>query len=115
MTREQLALPITARRSDPLTSHHAAESVARDPERIRTSQAYILRLLLDQGPATDDEIAHRYHLDALEGDPGLPMMLSPSGLRTRRHELVALGRVRDSGERERLQTGRLAIVWEAVR
>jgi hypothetical protein len=92
-----------ARWSDPLTSHQAAASVTR----MRRSQAAVLAVLREEGPATDEEIAARYRT------PPRPMQ-SPSGLRTRRAELVEAGLVRDSGERRRLPSGRLGIVWEVT-
>ena len=41
-------------------------------------------------------------------------VLSPSGARTRRAELVVKGLVYDTGERVTLLSGRRAIVWSAV-
>jgi len=84
-----------ARRTDPGTSHAAAKSVTR----IRESQAKVLRVLQEHGPLTDAGIYS--HLCGL----------SPSGARTRRSELVARGKVVDTGERERLASGRNAILW----
>lgn len=89
-----------ARRTDPLTSHLAAASITS--ERIRKSQADVLRVL-SSGPMCDEQIADR----ARE----LGVKQSPSGLRTRRAELVDLGQVIDSGERVRLRSGRMSIVW----
>lgn len=88
-----------ARQSDPETSHQAAKSV-RNCVTIREA---ILTFLL-QGPKTDCD---------LERDMAW-MAVSPSGLRTRRAELVKLGKVCDSGQRRVLLTGRKAIVWRAV-
>lgn len=95
-----------ARNTDPETSHAAARSITS--ERIRASQQIVLSILKTYGPLTDEDIwsyvlglGHRGHL-------------SPSGARTRRSELVALGRVRDTGERKTLASGRQAIVWAAV-
>jgi predicted ArsR family transcriptional regulator len=93
-----------ARNTDPTTSHAAARTVRRTQSaRIR---AVILHLLRDHGPQTDAELADAY--DSLPGGPGV----SPSGLRTRRCELVRQGLVVDSGGRVRLESGRTAIVWE---
>lgn len=89
-----------ARRTDPLTSHLAAASITS--ERIRKSQAEVLQLLA-LGPSCDEGIAER----ALTYN----VRQSPSGLRTRRNELVDLGQVIDSGERVRLRSGRMSIVW----
>jgi len=89
-----------ARRWDPLTSWEAAGSLT--PEAIGRAQLLVWRTLQDHPPMTDDEL-----VDLLAGE------LSPSGIRTRRAELVDLGLVRDTGRRVRLRSGRRAIVWEA--
>jgi hypothetical protein len=91
-----------ARLTDPPTSHRAASSVRN----LRESQEAVLRCFL-WGPMTDEELVNAY-------DPDGPLQehpQSPSGLRTRRKELCDLGLVEDSGERRRLKSGRLAVVW----
>lgn len=105
-----------ARTTDPETSHEAAASVT---PKIRASQEAVHAFLLWYGPATDEEWMRAY-VDPLEGEvllrpapPERPYQ-SPSGLRSRRAELVVLKRVVDTGERERLASGRRAIVWRAV-
>lgn len=89
-----------ARREDPETSHEAAGSVRN----LTAVQSAILMILRAAGPGTDEEIARAYL--SLDRPP-----CSPSGLRSRRAELVRLGKVEDSGERVKLETGRNAIVW----
>lgn len=89
-----------ARRTDPKTSHDAAESV-RD---VTTTQEFVLRAL--RRPRTDVEL-----LEAYRNFKRAPRA-SESGVRTRRAELVRLGLVRDSGRRIVLESGRSAIVWE---
>lgn len=54
------------------------------------------------GPMTDEQLVERY-----SGEP----KQSPSGLRTRRHELVELGEITFTGKRVRMKTNRLAQVW----
>lgn len=87
-----------ARATDPQTSHNAAESVHSLNER----RAAVLDVLQRYGPMTDQEIANAY-----EGPDQ-----SPSGLRTRRKELVDMGLVRPAGFTRKLSTGRSANVWE---
>jgi len=99
----QAASKAHARRTDPQTSHEAARSV----ERIRERQQAVLDLLRRRGPMCDEEIARTY-----AGVAGLPAQ-SPSGLRTRRAELVDMGLVEDSGERVTLASGRRSIRWQA--
>jgi hypothetical protein len=94
-----------ARLFDPATSHAAARSVNRD--RLRDTQRAILTMLVMRGGMTDEEIAKAWAANMSE-------QVSPSGLRTRRSELVNTGRVKDSGERRKLATGRSAIVWVAA-
>jgi len=89
-----------ARNTDPETSHMAAASVTG----IRASQRMILGALRRHGPGTDEDI---YGWLRLEGHK-----ISLSGARTRRSELVSLGYVEDSGEKKRLPSRRLAIVWK---
>ena len=88
-----------ARRSDPETSREAARSVTN----IRESQQRILGVFQVGGPMADHQLLEY-----------LPRTYSPSGVRTRRSELVAKGLLRDSGKRIKTPAGRNAIVWEAV-
>jgi len=90
-------LRAVARAGDPQTSWDAARSV-RD---IRASQSEVLRLFVARGAMTDEQVAERYS-----------GFQSPSGLRTRRAELVALGRLRDTGHRIVGRSGRRMIVWD---
>jgi len=86
-----------ARGSDPSTSHEAAASVD-----VRKSQQQVLELL-QAGPAIDDWLLGRAMAAGV--------WMSPSGLRTRRKELVDMGRVIDTGERHKTTSGRSSIVW----
>lgn len=95
-----------ARNTDPSTSHEAARTVRRRLcEQVR---AEVAALLEKYGPLTDEDIAE-WWTDPVLGAT-LPVV-SPSGLRTRRAELVTAGKVVDTGERRRLASGRRAIVW----
>lgn len=96
-----------ARHTDPETSHEAAASLRDD--KVRASQQAVLMILLRFGPMTDTKLIEHYYSF---GD--FQPQQSESGIRTRRGELVKKGRVRDSGKRERLASGRRSIVWEAV-
>lgn len=92
--------------TDPETSHEAALSIT--PKRLRDTQAAVLGMFHDYGPMTHEQLIERYL-----GDEDKPQQ-TDSGLRTRCRELVRLGKVRDSGKRDRLASGRQAIIWEAV-
>lgn len=94
-----------ARRTDPGTSHEAARSVT---PKVRASQQAVHAFLLKHGPATDEEWVAAY-----QADPEYPRQ-SVSGLRSRRNELHEQGRVRDTGQKATLQSGRRAIIWRAV-
>lgn len=91
-----------ARRSDPATSHAAAASV----DRIRESQAAILRVFGIVGPMHDQRLVAAYQAARIQ-----PVQ-SESGIRTRRRELVDKGRLRDTGETMILPSGRRSIIWE---
>jgi hypothetical protein len=94
-----------ARRSDPDTSHAAARSVSADTgKRSRRDALYVLTA----GPATHETIADRV---AAEGEAVGPPRYTPSRLRTAVAELVDVGLVVDTGIRERIRSGRRAIVW----
>lgn len=92
-----------ARRTDPGTSHEAAASVRR----ITETHSRLLALLAEQGPMTDEEIS------AAWAGSGLPPA-SPSGLRSRRAELVDRGLIVDSGSTRTTASGRRTIVWIAA-
>ena len=98
-----------ARSTDPSTSHEAAASISSD--KIRASQDAVLRLLLKYpGGMTDVDLVRRY---GEQRDAEFPPQ-SPSGIRTRRHELVELEKVRDTGWKRKLPSGRSAIVWDVA-
>lgn len=101
-----------ARRSDPETSRQAAASLSGA---LRLRQKAVLQLLREAS-GTDEQLAIRYReairQGRLIGGELFPSQ-SPSGLRTRRHELVEAGLAFDSGERRRISTGGTAIVWKA--
>lgn len=90
------------RRDDPETSRAAADSQTS----IRFNQGLILQALRVHGPMHDQAI---YELDWIKE------AMSPSGARTRRAELVDLGKVEATSQRVTLQSGRSAIVWRAAR
>lgn len=91
-----------ARRTDPLTSHEAAESV----KDITKTQQFILKAL--RKPLTDVALVSVYR--SYKHAP----QASESGIRSRRAELVQAGRVVDTGDRVKLASGRKAIVWQVA-
>jgi hypothetical protein len=105
-----------ARTTDPETSHAAAESITEVTR--RRSQLDVLQILLDHGALTDQEIEiiHRSLVGSWAHGGWQIKHQSPSGLRSRRSELVKEhGLVRDSGKRRPSRTStRNMIVWEAT-
>lgn len=99
-----LATSAVARRDDPGTSWAAARSLSETT--LRRSQQEVLRLLALNGDLTLEE------LEAVASASGVYQ--SPSGLRTRLHEIVQAGLARDSGRKRTTRAGRQAIVWEAT-
>lgn len=85
-----LSLPTaaSARVGDPATSQAAAE---RASVKLRNSQARVLAMFKLYGPMTDEDLLPRLH--EAERTTGLPLM-SASGARTRRKELVDAGYLR---------------------
>lgn len=86
------------RASDPDTSRDAAEGLRN----VRATHHFVMAALA-RSPMTDEQIADRAWADEVE--------VSPSGLRTRRSELVEAGYVRATEKRLPLASGRLGIVW----
>lgn len=96
-----------SRTTDPETSRQAAASLSK--EKMRETQRQILEVLGRFGPSCDEDIATYFRqLSEIESWP----LQSPSGLRSRRAELVSSGLVRDSGQRTKTSSGRQTIVWE---
>lgn len=91
-----------ARSTDPQTSWEAARSV----KDIRKSQQQVLQVFRRHGALSDEAMILRASIAGVNQ--------SHSGLRTRRKELVVLGFVRDSGRRDKTESGRFTIVWELV-
>ena len=88
-----------ARRTDPETSREAADSITG--HRISRLHGDILNTLLVYGPMTDERLCSLY------GD-------SPSSVRSRRAELVAMGYVRQHKNFGQTKRGRRAILWEVA-
>ncbi len=96
-----------ARGTDPATSHAAAGSIGG--EQLRASQqAVLVELSRHRQGLTDVELVEFYTLAA---EIGRVPKQSPSGIRSRRHELVEAGLVVDTGMRIKLESGRNAVVW----
>lgn len=94
-----------ARTTDPTTSWQAAASV----ENVTATQQNILTCLA--WPLTDDELVDTFYRMA---ESNGWRMASPSGIRSRRAELVAKGLVKDSGDRKKSWSGRQSIVWQVA-
>jgi hypothetical protein len=96
-----------ARTADPSTSHEAACTV----DNLTQKQNSVLWVFKQKGALTHETLQGFYQW--YEGLNMLPRQ-SASGVRTRASELVALGKLKDSGLRSKTIGGRNAIVWEAV-
>lgn len=93
-----------ARKTDPATSHEAADSVVF----VTETQDSVYRLLSKR--MTDFELVDVYRKQMRLGK--VPFA-SESGIRSRRSELVALGLVEAKGEDKSL-FGRRCLVWGRV-
>lgn len=105
-----------ARRTDPITSHVAAESL--DPATLRANQNDVWRTMIKYGPMPDFILVRLYKAEA---DAGNVVPQSDSGIRTRRSELHRRGFVRFASRASEhgdgyvlTDTGRPAMLWEAV-
>lgn len=104
-SKQQLA-PV--RRTDPETSREAAESV---DEGLTKAQRHLFALFAFLQPVSDAELADWYKTH-LALHPEAPRQ-SASGLRTRRAELVAQGKVVHEGFGIN-STGRRVRLWRTV-
>lgn len=93
-----------ARRTDPHTSHEAADSVIE----VTETQEAIYKLL--KKPMTDQNLVTEYGKLVLSRKAP---MASESGIRSRRAELVELGVVKRVGE-SKTWSGRKCIVWGQI-
>ena len=93
-----------ARANDPETSKQAAASVTN----TAMVQRAILTIFSKQLGLCDSELTDIYYAWV---DSGLATNASPSGIRSRRAELVAQEYLADSGEREKLPSGRSSVIW----
>ena len=91
-----------ARRTDPQTSHDAANSV----KNINKNKKAILVLLRKH--QSDMQLVANY--SKLVRQNKAPRA-SESGIRSRRAELVRLGLVKDTGKRDKSASNRQMIVW----
>lgn len=89
----RLDKPSRARRTDPATSHAAI------PDNLTVGQQAVLDVLA-RGPNCDEVLA-----DLLDG------VIAPSGVRTRRSELVTFGLVVDTGTTVTTRSGKQSVVW----
>jgi hypothetical protein len=113
MNREDHSAPVSslplfadaarARRKDPETSHEAARHAS---ENLRKSQYAVLAAFRELGAMSDETLVDRYA--ELHGQsPTTYPDQSPSGLRTRRHELVLLGKIVFTGRRDENAAGKV--------
>lgn len=94
-----------ARNTDPQTSHDAPGS----KEQRQTVRDAVLKIFEHYQHLTDEELVSVYIADrAVLGFPSS----SPSGIRTRRSELVAQGLIELDGRIRITQSGRRALVWK---
>jgi hypothetical protein len=95
-----------ARKSDPITSHEAANSV--DEFKATETQTAILKLL--RHSMTDQDLVFEYEVAVVHGKAP---RASESGIRSRRAELAERKLVVPVGYKK-LESGRRAIVWETA-
>ena len=94
-----------ARRTDPLSSHLAAE---RATERLTDVQERVLILLRVKGAATDNTIIQRFR------DTWPELRMSDQSIRSRRADLVRKGLVTHTGDFGTSPYGQPARIWKAV-
>jgi hypothetical protein len=91
-----------ARKTDPFTSHLAAESI----KDVTPVQSRILSLFDAFGDMTDEELIRQYHLAFHMHWPS-----ADSSIRSRRKELVNLGHLTPTSMVRNTKAGQKSIVW----
>jgi len=94
-----------ARKSDPMTSQYAAQSVTRTTE----LQARILQCFEMSNGLTDEELIALYRKTF-----GISHPATDSSLRTRRSDLHYSNAIQNTGQTRPSQTGRKSIVWDVA-
>lgn len=90
-----------ARTTDPQTSHDAARSVSK----LTETYELIISIFEKFGSMNDEQLIQTWRASGLKA-------ISDSGLRSRRSELVSMGKLEDSGTRAPMEaSGRSSIVW----
>jgi hypothetical protein len=92
-----------ARTTDPQTSHQAARTV-----NVTRGQQVVLSEFLMYHRLTDEQLIEALKIRQASCRDA---KLSDSGARSRRAELVAIGVLRDTGERTTTASGRKTTVW----
>jgi hypothetical protein len=95
-----------ARSGDPITSHEAA--ARHTSESLTQKQQLVLSYFRALRQMTDVDLRNRLRADLV-----IPANRDGSTYRTRRSELVDLGKLRDSGQK-RFQEGSNRIIWEII-
>ena len=99
-----------ARNTDPVTSHEAAAKIAKTPAALNDKRRAVLKCVavIHTCEGSDESIAWTYieHMS----ERGWPKQ-SPSGLRTRRKELVDMGMMENTGRTTTTKGGGKTIVW----
>jgi len=92
----------TARSTDPITSHEAGESITY---KTATEIQKNILVLFMKHKTLDDKTLLKYYRGAFDSE------VADSSVRTRRHELVEAGLIKDSGLKIKQRNGRRAILW----
>lgn len=110
LERKRLPLPQLghSRRGSPQTSAEAAARVRRN---LPTRMNDVYRALRSRGPSIDEDLVE-YMVEWM--DEGVLVRQTPSSIRSRRAELVALGVVGNTGKKGTTKAGGKSIVWQVI-
>lgn len=94
-----------SRWNNPPTSRAAAQSISLD--RVTQTQERILTVFKFHGPLSDEQLEEHF-------EDYWPNSASPQGVRSRRGELVRMGKIIDSGRRSTTKYGRSCVIWRVA-